>query len=67
MREAVLKLTMDYQMTKHMRNNRTLKESRTLLLVRTWYCYFISFNNEHPVPTGFFIRTVNFKFAIEGL
>ena len=49
MREAVLKLTMDYKMTRHMLNNRTLKESRTRLLVRTWYCYFISINNEHPV------------------
>ena len=47
--EAVLKLTMDYKMTKYVLNNRTLKESRTWLLVRTWYCYFISFNNEHPV------------------
>ena len=49
MREAVLKLTMDYKMTKHMLNNGTLNESRTWLLVRTWHCYFISFNNEHPV------------------
>ena len=51
MREAVLKLTMDYKMTKHMLNNGTLNESRTWLLVRTWHCYFISFNNEHPVVT----------------
>ena len=49
MREAVLKLTMDYKMTKHMPNNGSLNESRTWLLVRTWHCYFISFNNEHPV------------------
>ena len=51
MREAVLKLTMDYKMTKHLLNNGTLNESRTWLLVRTWHCYFISFNNEHPVRT----------------
>ena len=51
MREAVLKLTMDYKMTKHMLNNGTLTESRTWLLVRTWHCYFISFNSEHPVET----------------
>ena len=49
MREDVLKLTMDYKMTKHMLNNGTLNESRTWLLVRTWHCYFISFNSEHPV------------------
>ena len=49
MREAVLKLTMDYKMTKHMLNNGTLNGSRTWLLVRTWHCYFISFNSEHPV------------------
>ena len=49
MREAVLKLTMDYKMTKHMLNNGTLNRSRTRLLVRTWHCYFISFNSEHPV------------------
>ena len=49
MREAVLKLTMYYDMTKHMLNNGTLNESRTWLLVRTWHCYFISFNSEHHV------------------
>ena len=49
MREAVLKLTMDYKMTKHMLNNGTLNGSRTWLLVRTWHCYFISFDSEHPV------------------
>ena len=49
MREAVLKLTMDYKMTKHVLNNGTLAESRTWLLVITWHCYFISFNSEHPV------------------
>ena len=32
-----------------MLNNGTLTESRTWLLVRTWHCYFISFNSEHPV------------------
>ena len=32
-----------------MLNNGTLNESRTWLLVRTWHCYFISFNSEHPV------------------
>ena len=48
-RESVPKPTMDYKMTKHMLNNRTLKESRTWLLACTWHCYFISFNNEHPV------------------
>ena len=47
--EAVLKLTMDYKMTKHMLNNCTLKESRTWLLVCTRHCYFIPFNHEHPV------------------
>ena len=52
MREAVLKLTMDYKMTKHMLNNGTLNGSRTWLLVRTWHCYFISFNSEHPVSSG---------------
>ena len=51
MREVVLKLTMDYEMTKHMLNNCTLNESRTWLLVRTWHCYFISFNSEHPVDS----------------
>ena len=51
MREAVLKLTMDYKMTKHMLHNGTLNESRTWLLVRTWHCYFISFNSEHPVKS----------------
>ena len=35
-----------------MLNNPTLKESRTWLLVCTWYCYYISFNNEHPVYVG---------------
>ena len=30
-------------------HNGTLNESRTWLLVRTWHCYFISFNSEHPV------------------
>ena len=49
MREAVLKLSMDYKMTKHVLNNGTLNGSRTWLLVRTWHCYFISFNSEHPV------------------
>ena len=49
MREAVLKLSMDYKMIKHMLNNSALKESRTWLLVRTWHCYFISFKSEHPV------------------
>ena len=52
MRQAVLKLTMDYKMAKHMLNNSTLNESRTWLLVRTWHCYFISFNNEHPVSAN---------------
>ena len=32
-----------------MLNNGTLNGSRTWLLVRTWHCYFISFNSEHPV------------------
>ena len=45
----MLKLTIDYKMTKHMLNNCTLKENRTWLLVRTWHCYFIPFNDEHPV------------------
>ena len=45
----MLKLNMDYKMTKHMLNNCTLKENRTWLLVRTWHCYFIPFNDEHPV------------------
>ena len=48
----MLKLTMDYKMTKHMLNSCTLKESRTWLLVCsefTRHCYFISFNHEHPV------------------
>ena len=45
----MLKLTMDYKMTKHMLNNCTLKESRTWLLVCTRHCYFIPFNHEHPV------------------
>ena len=49
MREVMLKLTMDYKMTKHMLNNCTLKESRTWLLVCTRHCYFIPFNHEHPV------------------
>ena len=49
MREAVLKLTMDYKMTKDMLNNGTLNESRTWLLVPAWHCYFISFNSEHPI------------------
>ena len=49
MREAVLKLTMDYKMTKRVLNNGTLTESRTWLLVLTWHCHFISFNSEHPV------------------
>ena len=49
MREVMLKLTMDYKMTKHMLNNCTLKESRTCLLVCTRHCYFIPFNHEHPV------------------
>ena len=48
-REVMLKLTMDYKMTKHMLNNFTLKENRTWLLFRTWHCYFIPFNDEHPV------------------
>ena len=38
-----------WQNTKHMLNNCTLKENRTWLLVRTWHCYFIPFNDEHPV------------------
>ena len=46
MREVMLKLTMDYKMTKHMVNNCTLKESRTWLLVCTRHCYFIPFNHE---------------------
>ena len=50
--EAVLKLTMDHKMTKHMVNNCTLKESRTWLLVCTRHCYFIPFNHEHPVNGG---------------
>ena len=45
----MLKLTMDYKMTKHMLNNCTIKESRTWLLVCTRHCYFIPFNHEHPV------------------
>ena len=45
----MLKLAMDYKMTKNMLNNGTLNGSRTWLLVRTWHCYFISFNSEHPV------------------
>ena len=53
----MLKLTMDYKMTKHMLNNCTkhmlnnctLKENRTWLLVLTWHCYFIPFNDEHSV------------------
>ena len=49
MREVMLKLTMDYKMTKHMLNNCTLKESRTWLLICTRHCYFIPFNHEHPV------------------
>ena len=53
--EVVLKLTMDYEMIKHMLNNCTLKESRTWLLVRTWHCYFISFNSEHPVYVYIYI------------
>ena len=48
-REVMLKLTMDYKMTKHMLNNCTIKESRTWLLVCTRHCYFIPFNREHPV------------------
>ena len=32
-----------------MLNNGTLNGSRTWLLVRTWHCYFISFNSEHPI------------------
>ena len=48
----MLKLTMDYKMTKHMLNNCTLKESRTLVLVCTRHCYFIPFNREHPVDGG---------------
>ena len=52
MREVMLKLTMDYKMTKHMLNSCTLKESRTWLLVCTRHCHFIPFNREHPVyPT----------------
>ena len=49
----MLKLTMDYKMTKHMLNNCTLKESRTWLLVCTRHCYFIPFNREHPVSGKF--------------
>ena len=49
MREVMLKLTMDYKMTKHMLNSCTLKESRTWLLVCTRRFYFIPFNHEHPV------------------
>ena len=49
MREVMLKLTIDYKMTKHMLNNCTLKESRTWLLVCTRHSYFIPFNHEHPV------------------
>ena len=45
----MLKLTMDYKMTKHMLNSCTLKESRTWLLDCTRHCYFIPFNHEHPV------------------
>ena len=52
MREAVLKLTMDYKMTKHLLNNGTLNRSCTWLLVRTWHCYFISFNSEHPMAVS---------------
>ena len=47
----MLKLTMDYKMTKHMLNSCTLKESRTWLLVCTRHCYFIPFNHEHPVES----------------
>ena len=49
MREVMLKLKMDYKMTKHMLNNCTLKESRAWLLVCMRQCYFIPFNHEHPV------------------
>ena len=49
MREVMLKLTMNYKMTKHMLNSCTLKESRTWLLVCTRHFYFIPFNHEHPV------------------
>ena len=51
MREVMLKLTMDYKMTKQvpMLDSCTLKESRTWLLVCTRHCYFIPFNHEHPV------------------
>ena len=64
MREDVLKLTMDYKMTKHMLNNGTLNESRTWLLVRTWHCYFISFNSEHPVCiicSNFIVQYMNMR------
>ena len=54
MREVMLKLTMDYKMTKHKLNNCTLKESRTWLLVCTRHSYFIPFNHEHPVIGTYF-------------
>ena len=62
MREAELKLTMDYKMTKHMLNSSTLNESSTWLLVRTWHSYFISFNSEHPVQVRLlrFLRFIRF-------
>ena len=50
-------------MTKHMLNNCTLKESRTWLLVRTWHCYFISFNSEHPVR---FKKKIHWNVQISG-
>ena len=45
----MLKLTIDYKMTKRMLNDCTLKDNRTWLLVCTRHCYFIPFNDEHPV------------------
>ena len=51
----MLKLTLDYKMTKHMLNSCTLKESRTWLLVCTIHCYFIPFNHEHSVYNKTFL------------
>ena len=60
-REVMLKLTMDYKMTKHMLNNCTIKGSRTWLLVCTRHCYFIPFNREHPVANIFRTHTTYFN------
>ena len=46
-----------------MLNSRTLKESRTWLLVCTRHCYFIPFNHEHPVGHAAYqsMRLDNYK------